>query len=701
MTTLFKLQQFQSSVFRDDEPVIAGRPLLPGACVPVFGQVNVWDFNGVLERPANVHASSWKVLFSGPLEDPYWNLIAREAFMAIMRPTHPAVVRAGVALPIAAHLRTVTAIASRLRVAADWAVKNGLSQHPDAWTQDDLRRRIRLLGESETAESTVRGHVAAMKLMADVGPLLTLAWPAGDPWPGQSARAVAMTAKRSGPRAADELSTPVVPPQVWFPLVRAAWAYLHDFAPDILRADQRLQDLQAAAGSSVGIEERLRAWLADPDHNVPIHAPAEPGEPPVVNWSMLALLIGCEERFRTRIHGDRGFPGGVRCRAMVDAAVAAGRVTTNVLATGLYEVTRPDGSTGPWHPGIDPRALMVLKAALRNAAFSLLAALTMMRDSEIHEIPRGCVVEHYSTPAIASTKIKGTSDRAGKRWWIADPVAEALGVAEAISVHPDRVFSPVKANIQDGTLVGAGMLAKFVETANAGRAWSGLDEIPETYIRPHMFRRTMAMLTDQFPGSEIATGIQLKHLATRALANAATRGYAAPDDSWAEHLETALGNVKFRQIKDLYQQHTAGQEIGFGGGADQLKAAFDDIAATVRARNGDERTADTLLRAAHIHIRFGVLNHCTADHTNPVGAACLENAIIPEGHVGPLHERCRPDRCGNSLIGPEHLPIYDSHARRQLQIIDDPRTPVVRREAAERELEITNNVLAVASGRRP
>src|SRR4051794_35682416 len=41
--------------------------------------------------------------------------------------------------------------------------------------------------------------------------------------------------------------------------------------------------------------------------------------------------------------------------------------------------------------------------------------------------------------------------------------------------------------------------------------------------------RTMAMLTDQFAGSEIALGIQLKHIATRALANAATRGYAAGD----------------------------------------------------------------------------------------------------------------------------------------------------------------------------
>lgn len=208
------------------------------------------------------------------------------------------------------------------------------------------------------------------------------------------------------------------------------------------------------------------------------------------------------------------------------------------------------------------------------------------------------------------------------------------------------------------------------------------------------------MLTDQFPGSEIATGIQLKHLAKRALANATTRGYAASDSEWAKYLGDALDNVKFRKIKDLYERHTAGEEIGFGPGADRVKDAFDQIDATVKARNGDARTADTLLRTTRIHIRFGMLNNCTADHTNPVGAVCIENAINPEGHTGPLDERCRPDRCANSMIGREHLPIYDSHQRKQLELINTPSTPACRRDLAERELDITRNVLKMAGESR-
>ncbi len=70
-------------------------------------------------------------------------------------------------------------------------------------------------------------------------------------------------------------------------------------------------------------------------------------------------------------------------------------------------------------------------------------------------------------------------------------------------------------------------------------------------------------------------------------------------------------------------------------------------------------------------------------------------------NVDPLHERCRPDRCGNSMITSDQLPFYDSHGRTQLKIVNNPRVPTVRRELAERELDITNRVLALAKESRP
>ncbi|MET9129651.1 integrase [Streptomyces antibioticus] len=694
--TLSLPEQRRPSLFRDDEPVVQGRSLLPearepGAYVPRFGDRDAWNFNGVLKRPANCSASEWLVVFSSELEDPYWNLLAREFLMMSFNPRHPEVLQSGVALDGYGSPSTLVQVASRLRTAARWGRKRGLPARPNAWTVQDLRQRIIDLTASGIAPDTSRGHVAVFKTLAAAGPALSLSWPAGDPWPGQSARNVVQLS------ASKELATPAVPPETWFPLIRAAWAYIHDFAPDILRADRRYGELLAAASpSALGIDERLKEWLDDPQNKVPVHATPSKDQEAEVNWSLLALLLGYEQDRGHAVFSEAEGRIQRQRRARVLEEAAKGRTTTQALAGELRQTARPDGSTGPWHPGIGPRALHHLKTVLRDAAFTLVVGLSMMRDSEIHEILRASVVEHYSTPAISSTKIKGTPNRPGKHWWIAEPLVEALAVAESVSRHPERVFSPVGADNQDGTIVGVKMLESFVRFVNTNRAWTGLDEIPTTYIRPHMFRKTMAMLTDQFPGSEIATGIQLKHVSKRALANATTRSYAASDDNWAKYLEDALDNVKFRKIKDLYESHIAGEEIGFGPGADRVKDAFDQVAATVKARNGDARTADTLLRTTRIHIRFGMLNNCTADHTNPVGAVCLENAIVPEGHTGPLDERCRPDRCANSMIGPEHLPIYDSHQRKQLEIINNPSIPRCRRDLAERELDITRNVLKMA-----
>lgn len=688
-------EQRRPSLFRDDEPVVQGRSLLPearepGAYVPRFGDRDVWNFNGVLKRPANCWASSWMVHFSFELEDPYWNLLTREFLMMSFNPRHPEVLKSGVALEGYGSPSTLIQVASRLRTAAKWGRKKGLPAHPDVWTVQDLRQRIIDLTATGLTPDTVRGHVTAFKTLAAAGPALSLGWPVGDPWPGQSARQVVQLS------ASKDLATPAVPPETWFPLIRAAWAYIHDFAPDVLRADRRYNELLAAASpSALGIDERLEEWLADPQNKVPLYASPSESQDPQVNWSLLMLLLGYErDRYAVFSEAEGRLQGQRRARVLEE--VAKGRTTTQALAGELVQTARPDGSTGPWHPGIGPRALKDLRTALRDAAFTLVVGLSMMRDSEIHEILRESVVEHYSTPAVSSTKIKGTRNRPGKHWWIAEPLVEALAIAEAVSRHPERVFSPTYSSRQDGTIDGVNILESFVRFVNANRAWTGLDEIPAAYIRPHMFRKTMAMLTDQFPGSEIATGMQLKHFAKRALANATTRSYAASDDNWAKYLEDALDNVKFRKIKDLYESHTAGEEIGFGPGADRVKDAFDQINATVKARNGDARTADTLLRTTRIHIRFGMLNNCTADHNNPVGAVCLENAIVPEGHVGPLDERCRPDRCANSMIGPEHLPIYDSHQRKQLELINTPSVPRCRRDLAERELDITRNVLKMA-----
>ncbi|MBZ4321227.1 hypothetical protein [Streptomyces huiliensis] len=137
----------------------------------------------------------------------------------------------------------------------------------------------------------------------------------------------------------------------------------------------------------------------------------------------------------------------------------------------------------------------------------------------------------------------------------------------------------------------------------------------------------------------------------------------------------------------------AGQPIGFGPGAGRLRDTFNEIQATATARGGNARVEESLLRKARITIRFGTLNHCLFDEANPAGAVCLDGTLVPEDHTGPLDWRCRPDRCHNSVIGTEHVAIYDSHRRTQLKLLDAPALSPCRKELIIRELERTEAVL--------
>lgn len=77
---------------------------------------------------------------------------------------------------------------------------------------------------------------------------------------------------------------------------------------------------------------------------------------------------------------------------------------------------------------------------------------------------------------------------------------------------------------------------------------------------------------------------------------------------------------------------------------------------------------------------------------------CLEHATVPYGHTGPLEERCRPDRCHNSLIGIEHIPIHDAHRRTQLTLLNTPDLPAARQALIRRELERVEAVLDTIPG---
>ena len=695
-----------SVVFDDNEPAIQTHPRVSEIGGPVFGDRAIWDFNGVVGRPANKCPGNWRINFTGVLEDPGWNLLARELSMILLNPRHPAVTSRGLSLrPRPAHPTTVIGQISRVRRLAAWADSHGLTAEFPTWAENDVRgfttdlrdnpisrfgAHDRRVAEGRVSPHTVENYFVLLSLLYQLGPVLSRGGLVIDPCGGTSARAAA----KVGPVM--RLSTPAIAPDIWFPLLRASWAYVHTFSTDILRArDRHRALLETATTSRAGVEQRLHELLADRARPIPVHATtthqSEAGQP---HWSAIILLLGVRngQRAGATIPDKRGL-SNKRHRQMVLDAIASGHRTTTGLVSDLAQATRPDGTRGPWHPGLDAMAIQREKIVLRNACFILVVALSMMRDSEVHEITKGSLVEHYGYPAITSIKRKHSPHLPTKAWWIIEPAAEAITVAERLSTHHDRVFAPVVRERTSNTVHGALMIASFIAHVNATREWTGLDEIPDGRVLPHMFRRTMAMLTDQFAGSEIALGIQLKHVATRALANRTTQGYAGADVSWADHLDSAIDAARFRRLEDLYQDHKAGGLIGYGPGAERIAREFRHVQDSVKARGADATVERAMLRKASISLRFGTLNHCAFDEQNPAGAVCLENAIVPAGHQGPLQDRCRPDRCGNSVITPAHLPLWESERRALLTLIDTPGLASCRHDALRRELAEVDAVL--------
>lgn len=682
--SLVQLNDLPSGLFGADEVVIGSHPLLAGAQVPCFGNAVEWNLNGVIRRPANLAASAWTVVFSEELAEPTWNLLARELAMIMFNPRHRAVIAAGLSLkPAPANPVTVIGRLSHLRRMSSWAQTHRLPAQLATWQHNDVHRFIQDLRE-QVSTNTIKNYISLLKSLHQYSPALTDKGLPTDPWARQSARKAA----RVAPGAL--VSTPAIPPEQWFPLIRAAWTYVHTFAADILRTQQRYQELlDNATRVSGDFDARLDRYLADPANPIPVHATIGAGHAGV-HWSLLTLMLGVQ-----RAYSPNGFgasrPSGRQRIARVEAALASGHRTTTGVIDGLAMIQHRDGTSAPWHPGLYPRTLVLERRMLRNACYILVVALSMMRDSEIHDITRGSIVDYYGTPAIKSTKGKHDPNLPIKHWWITAPVAEAVVIAEQLTARQDRLFPPLR----DHAVVSrsAQMLDAFIAHVNTTSARTGLQQIPAGHIRPHMFRRTMAMLTDQFPGSEIALGIQLKHIASRALANRATQGYAGADSSWAQHLDSAIQAARFRRLEDLYQTHKAGKPIGSGPAAERMAHTFNDIQHTAQARGGDTTVERALLRKARISLRFGVLNHCAMDDNNSASAACLQHAVVPDGHTGPLHDRCRPDRCANSIIGPEHVPIWDSERHTLLKLIDTPGLSSCRKQALQRELDTVNTVL--------
>ncbi|MER5639218.1 hypothetical protein ABT095_19935 [Kitasatospora sp. NPDC002227] len=620
----------------------------------------------------------------------------REIAMAMLNPTHSSILTQRINLgDEPAGVTTLFGHTYRMKGLAIWASRNNLPDDLSQWHLADARRFIE--EKREAVDPTSLGaNISVVRLLYRLSRVLTGGGLVGDPWPGMTSREIAGTVGGVAAR------TKNISPEVWFALVKSAWTYIHEFSPDIFAARDSLRRLtDGGIRGYTGSRRRLRLYLDDPDSLIPLHTDDRNAPGGTLNQSMLLLLSGTvvDSSYEKALGGSMD---------KIYSMINEGRTMSGGLLREPRQVVRQDGSVGPWHPGFSKRSLSMELTQLRAACYIFVSALSMMRDSEVREITRGSVVEYYGSPAVVSKKRKLDPAIPTEHWWIIEPVAEAISVAEKLSLHDDLIFSARPFHRTSALEEGVGeyfnsglAIGRFIEQVNRLTAWHGL-HIPSGKAAPHQFRKTMSMLVGTHDGAEIALGIQLKHVATRALSNRVTQGYMSTDAEWSRMLDSAIEDAHFDRLKDFYDDYKAGRPIGFGPGAEKIMAEFamlekhaETLRSTGRARNGDARVEYDLLRKARVPLRFGKLNHCTFDERDPTGAVCIENASI--GTITePRPDMCRPDRCANSIISPAHIPIWSAEQASLTRQIASPKVATPRRQVLLRELEAVNNVIKKA-----
>lgn len=673
----------QRLAFSDDDPVLQQHPLRTGVSVPAFSDP-VWDLVAA-DGAANIPAHA-KVIRFDRFADAAWEARARELLMARLNPTHPTVRAAGVhrSSTRGTAVRTVVELANALVLVARWAVETGRPSDLGRWRRADshaymdARRGNGRLSPLRLVQSAV-----ALRSLYTYRALLSGGGLPEDPFDDLPLPTVV------GFRPGDACTGRLVPKDVFWPLLRAAWAYLDRFADDILAARDEWAALASRSPNRLPAEEVLARWVADPNALVCVHTGAGGERLGVPNWRLLSLRLGFPEYRLGQAQGE-----AVRkIRAHAETLVGSGRIVVGGLAEPLTRVDRPDGTNGPWRNGLDAAAIAVELAALRTAAYIFIAALSGMRDSEIQELRRGCIEERHGGLVVRSRQHKHRDGRE-QRWAVIDPVGRAIEVLERLSWHDTHLFVPITPGLAEGRggrSPGTGgidantSIGTFITHVNEIAAGAGLDPIPTARVTTHMFRHTFAVIAADEPFAEIAVGWQLKHAANRIHTTQAHLDRTGT--GWDADLQSEQTRAAIDSLYESFVGYLDGAAIA-GPGGTRRTAFFDAVAAEAAERFpgqlGDDELIKPLLRSTAENFYPGTLNDCAFDASL---ARCLDAAPASD-RTQPILSACQPGRCPNATIEARHRPVWVAARGRLAEILgrrdlSEPKRALLGAELAE------------------
>ncbi len=668
--------------FRADEPVLQQHPLIEGAVVPSFADA-VWDLSAA-DGAMNVPPFAKVVKFS-LFPTATWASVARIILMAQLNPNHPVLRSSHIhrSSVRGTNVLTVVELARVLGDLARWVEQHGLGPL-SLWSEGDGLAFVELPPDAQPpSDGTRLKRAGALRALHVYRELLPGGGLRADPFDGQA------LPKAIGYRQPDACTGRLVPQEVFWPLLRAAWTYLDTFSDDILDARDEWERLQKRTPARKATAAVLEVWRLDRSAIVPLHTSAGfwPVDEP--NWRLLSLQLGLREYTL-----GQGQTGPVKAaHAHARDLVRRGRTVRGGLAEPLARVSRRDGSTGPWRDGLDPRSLTMEVTALRAAAYVFIAAISGMRDSEIQDLQRGCLAVGHAGPVLRSRKWKHSDGRPAT-WAVIDPVARAIEVLERLSQHETHLFAP--SFKRAGPTRRAGIDANhdievFIDHVNDIAESAGLQPIPPAHVTTHMFRHTFAVIAADEPFAEIAVGWQLKHAANRILTTQAHL------DREGTGWDTDIATEQTRSAIDaLYQSFTGyldGGTIAGGGGA-RRAAFFDGLAAEVAERfpghTGDDEVIKPFLRTAAQNFYPGTLNDCAFDASL---ARCL-TGVDPSDRSTPVLSACQPGRCPNATIEEKHRPVWAAARGRLADLLgrkdlSEPKRALLDAELAEVDLTIS------------
>ncbi|MFZ0379126.1 MAG: hypothetical protein WCD11_29455 [Solirubrobacteraceae bacterium] len=656
-------------VFDEDFDVMSGYRLSYSGEFPKvrFG-ATVWDFSSVPDIPKGLTRSY--LVIDWNRVDSRWRVLVKELLAAMLCPLHPAVVALPQRRQWPLPFISLRMIVSQVRHWLQWLDGEGVGSL-DAVTQQSCDGY--LLQFEHQSPGYRMNRVIAVRWLHHYAPVLSEGYRDGFmPWGRRSSSEVAGFTTGAN-------KTPPIPDQALHAMLTGALFLLGRPAEDVIAATAEARALPRSTSAPFSVE-RFNDGVANlarehVERAVPLPRSPYPGADRLsqINLGLLARRAGVKPVSLDAIKlGTR--------KALLDAVDRVGIAEGGLLTTP----STVDTPTGPraWTDPLDGRNHRHLLTVIAGACTTVIAGLSGLRESELHELGIACVQRIDLGDGQVRWRLRGKVIKyrphggEPESWTVIEEVVHAARIqARLLTAGADRLFASAMPNAAPTSHSNLNRLVRtFIDWQNQQGRELGLPAVPEPdgrRVSVRQFRRTLARQLAYQPHGTIAGKIHLKHIRA-----SVTEGYfGAPGESASAFLEDVEREMQEARVENYERRFRAwqdGEPLG-GAGALGMTHEFEALAASF---NGvvdlsDRRTRQLIRKRAGL-LHIGPINDC--HFTDPRQARCLARRGV-ENADGPIIAACQPSKCANAVVAREHLPRWQAPVLQIDNLLEDRKVP--------------------------